>query len=133
MSNTFLCCYCGKQINGKKFSLIRHEKIHQKTIKKIKCAFETCESTFKEKSDYYRHWQKKHKHISVDRLLYIEEQPKPYRLKKNTNIKKEVSSSNSNEICMLDYTPINKVDTKLQVPLAEPFFGELHWQLEDSD
>lgn len=101
---TFVCCYCGEQIIGSEFNVNRHEKIHSKTLKKIKFSFENCCSTFKEKSDYFRHWENKHNEVAIpDGLIYIDRESKPYKLKnKNKCEKSETGSLKSNDYSMLD-------------------------------
>lgn len=131
---TFLCCYCGAQINGSEFNIERHEKIHKKTIKKIECAHKGCGSTFKEKSDYYRHWMKKHSDIVIpDGFKCNEQKTKPYRLKyKNKHGISETSTVKSNDFLILNNSTIEKdMDITLCTTHVEPFFGKLIWN--DSD
>lgn len=67
----FLCSFCGKEISTNKVNLIRHEHSHKIEIRKIKCG--ACDSTFKQKSDYYRHWSKKQGDLKTipDELDYV--------------------------------------------------------------
>lgn len=72
-TNFFLCCFCGKKIQSNRFNLEQHEKLHSSLISKIKCAAKNCESSFANKSIYWRHWIDKHKGITMpDFLIYVD-------------------------------------------------------------
>lgn len=69
----FLCSICAKQIQSNRFNLDQHEKLHNSLISKIKCAAKNCDSTFSNKSIYWRHWNVKHSGITMpDFLIYID-------------------------------------------------------------
>lgn len=106
----FLCCICGIFIQSNLNNLLRHEKIHERSSKKIKCC--ACSAAFIQKYDYYRHWNNKHKEIIMpDRLDYVEEQNRPYRRKVSKKNDKTVpTSSRQTDFFLLNY--LGLVDKK---------------------
>lgn len=78
----FLCSFCGIFIKKNLNNLLRHERLHDSSVKKIQCGMFKCEAKFQQKGDYYRHWQNKHANIQIpDGFIYVEEERKPYRKK----------------------------------------------------
>lgn len=69
----FLCCFCGIRIHSTRFNLDQHEKLHGSQITKIKCAAKQCDSTLANKSIYWRHWNDKHRELTMpDFIIYVD-------------------------------------------------------------
>lgn len=131
-----MCSLCGAQIAKNKANLERHERIHKPTTKKIKCSAENCISTFKQKSDYYRHWSRNHNNkIMPDRFDYVTEENLKYKLKyTKTRVTSDTNANKCNDFQILNYLGLfeNRGDSvKLNYPYPEPFFGKIVFN--DSD
>lgn len=119
---SFLCSFCGVF----RTQIERHEKLHEKVSKKIKCAAENCVITFQHKWKYYEHWDKKHKGLPVpDKLIYInvnrndKKNFKDYNLQnKNANRDNLVENSVKSNMIRMKFV-IN------QCLIREPFFGQM--------
>lgn len=90
---SFLCSFCGVF----RTRIERHEKLHEKVSKKIKCAAENCEITFQHKWKYYEHWDKKHQDLPVpEKLIYINVDRNDEKKFKDSNLQNKNTSTNTN-------------------------------------
>lgn len=126
----FLCSFCGKQIKTNKANLIRHEQTHETVIEKIKCAGENCTASFKQKSDYYRHWNNTHGYkIMPDGLNYVTEKNHAQKQKYvDTEARIDEYRPKFNDFLVLNYLGLTHTSgkiTKLNYPRPEPSFGKL--------
>lgn len=60
----FECYVCHKNFKSKKSNLLRHLDLHGPVLKRYKCP--KCRLLFQNKSNYQRHWAKKHTGISIE-------------------------------------------------------------------
>lgn len=126
----FLCSFCGIFIRKNLNNLLRHEQLHDSSVKKIQCVMFRCESKFQQKCDYYRHWQIKHANIKMpDGFIYVDEGRKSYRKKiKRKADEKCVLSSRPNDFEILNHLGLiekSAENIRLPKPCCEPFFGKL--------
>lgn len=130
-NKVFLCSFCGIFIQVNLNNLRRHEKLHESpSALKIKCVAENCMATFQQKSDYYRHWNSKHKELMPDGLNYINEERKVHRRKcrTTTNDANSTTFSQPNDFLILNYLGLiqkTAANIKLPIPHCGPFFGKL--------
>lgn len=133
-SKVFLCCFCGILIKSNRANLTRHEQIHEKNVKRVKCVH--CEVTFHNKTNYWSHWKQTHRdRIMPDSLCYVLEQPKPRRKAiKNTSeilserAKKPIDSEISNAVNLAEKTELKIEDMISRCLKRYPFFGEMKFE-----
>lgn len=129
----FLCCFCGTIIKTNRNHLDKHEKLHEDSVEKIKCAVTNCKSTFVKKQTYWDHWQKKHKDIIMPNVLHTVIEPRnqqkvPIKRKLKTVIDEdEPNNENPIDFCVLNALGlIHKVESTIKIQtLVDPFFGVL--------
>lgn len=134
----FLCCYCGILIKSNINHLHRHEDLHKGINRKIKCAHINCNSTFANKNNYCRHWNKKHKNITMpdtlDFFLDMNNKIKVSAKNKSTMIAAKIESPYpSNDFYLLNALGLfHKLESEIVIRpdlnlTSEPCFGKLQW------
>lgn len=89
----------------------------------------TCLATFQQKSDYYRHWRKKHNNMIIpDGFDYVEEEKKTCRRKIHRQKNEQtVELSRPNDFQVLDYLGLvetSAVNIQVLLNFGGPFFGK---------
>lgn len=127
-----MCCKCGIFIQSNRNNLDRHEKLHEDNVEKIKCMAKNCRSTFANKYNYYAHWQQKHKTIVIPNMLHkVIEPSKPSKFSNKTNIKHNSVKHTFSDEEPTDFFVLNNlglihnIDSKMELPTADSFFGKL--------
>lgn len=129
--NFFWCSFCEAQIATNKANLIRHEKVHMAEIQKIKCSAENCSITFKQKSDYYRHWSQKHGNLIMpDGLSYVTSTNRTYKRKyPDSKVATDAFAHKSNDFLVLNYLGLvygnGGIKLNRSYSHPDPFFGEI--------
>lgn len=126
----FLCAVCGVKIYTNKSNLARHEQTHKTEIQKISCGAEKCEATFKQKSDYFRHWHQKHSDMVMpDGLNYVNEKNIVYKRKYHDKFSsKNTYSPKFNDFLVLNYLGLienRRGSINLKYPQPDQSFGKM--------
>lgn len=135
----FLCCFCGLLIQSNRANLNRHEQLHSKNVKIMKCV--RCGKTFNNKTNFWLHWEKQHgKSIMPDSICcHVKERHMEPTVKKRVykNIAEISIQKNTHSGGPIDFHILNavnlvhkiKVNINMQKTIdqclvSDPFFGQ---------
>lgn len=132
--NIFLCCFCGILIKSNRSNLTRHEQLHSKNLKRIKCV--CCDQTFNNKNNFWSHWEREHGEPILPNQLCCHEYEEPNLKKRVNRATAEIQNGkyvrSTDSYILNTMNSVKNADVKIDLReiiyrclIQNPFFGQL--------